>query len=72
MRDYSRHTVSPIINAFEKSVNFHFKCFIEEKTTTMCHIKSFDFCSTVSFGKRIKKIVKPLYEPNNTEKSCTN
>ena len=25
MRDYSYHTVSSIINAFEKSVNFHFK-----------------------------------------------
>ena len=25
MRDYSYHTVSSIINAFEKSVDFHFK-----------------------------------------------
>ena len=25
MNDYSYHTVSSIINAFEKSVNFHFK-----------------------------------------------
>ena len=24
MRDFSYHTVSSIINAFEKSVNFHF------------------------------------------------
>ena len=26
MRDHFCHTVSSIINAFEKSVNFHFNC----------------------------------------------
>ena len=37
MRDYSYHTVSSIIHAFEKSVNFHFEVCNDQSYTHVHH-----------------------------------